>query len=431
MIGYEYGIYTYYTFTYIEKDDVLMGKNLKGKELGKGIYQRKDGKYSGRFEDRFGKRREVYGTTLKEVKNKLALAIADNTKLRNVVEPSTTLDEWYEKWMRVYKVPVIRANSKRHYETVYTKHIKPYLGNKKLTEITKLMVTDTINQVYKKGYQWETLNKIRVLLIDMLNRAMEDDFLVKNPAKGVRLPVNRPQSEAKALTREDQADFFECSAGTFYYNLFVVAINTGLRPGELFALTEKDIDLEKNEIKVTKTLLYQKLDGDEQKEFHIEEPKTKSSYRTVPINSFCKEALQKQIVLHKLICNNSPKEELEFPDLLFTTKFGTPLNSQIYMDAIKRIVDEVNLMRDPLDAMEKFSGHSFRHTFATRCFEAGIPPKTVQAYLGHASLQMTMDLYTSVLEKKKVDDMKLLEDTIGLEKTDSSSLTGKIIQFGA
>lgn len=178
--------------------------------------------------------------------------------------------------------------------------------------------------------------------------------------------------------------------------------------------------------------MYQKLDGDEQKEFHIDPPKTESSYRTVPINSFCKEALQKQIVLHKLICNNSPyKGKLKFPDLLFTTKFGTPLNSQIYMDAIKKIVDEINLMRDPLDAMEKFSGHTFRHTFATRCFEAGIPPKTVQTYLGHASLQMTMDLYTSVLKKKKVDDMKLLEDTIGLDKTASSSLTGKIIQFGA
>ena len=202
-----------------------MGKDLKGKELGKGISQRKDKRYQARFIDRFGKRSVIYGPTLKEVKNKLALAVADNERLRNVVEPSTTLDQWYEKWMKVYKIPVIRANSKRHYETVYIKHIQPYLGNKKLTEITKLMITDTINQVHAKGYQWETLNKIRILLIDILDRAMEDDFLVKNPAKGVRLPVNKPQSEAKALTREDQADFFECSAGTFYNNLFIVAIN--------------------------------------------------------------------------------------------------------------------------------------------------------------------------------------------------------------
>ncbi|MDY4403178.1 tyrosine-type recombinase/integrase, partial [Blautia sp.] len=91
----------------------------------------------------------------------------------------------------------------------------------------------------------------------------------------------------------------------------------------------------------------------------------------------------------------------------------------------------INLMRDPLDLMEKFSGHCFRHTFATRCFEAGIQPKTVQTYLGHASLQMTMDLYTSVMEQKKTEDMKLLEDTIGLDKVDKISVarSNKIIQF--
>lgn len=76
-----------------------------------------------------------------------------------------------------------------------------------------------------------------------------------------------------------------------------------------------------------------------------------------------------------------------------------------------------------------FSGHCFRHTFATRCFEAGVAPKTVQAYLGHASLDMTMNLYTSVLQQKKVDDMKLLEDTIGLDKVDEENKSDKIIRL--
>ena len=68
---------------------------------------------------------------------------------------------------------------------------------------------------------------MKVLLIDMLNRAMEDQFLIRNPAKGVRLPKNKPQNEIKALSKEDQTDFFECAAGTFYNNMFVVAVNTG------------------------------------------------------------------------------------------------------------------------------------------------------------------------------------------------------------
>lgn len=98
--------------------------------------------------------------------------------------------------------------------------------------------------------------------------------------------------------------------------------------------------------------------------------------------------------------------------LHFTTKYGTPICNQILLDAIKRIIEEINLCRDELEQFESFSPHCFRHTFATRCFEAGIQPKTVQTYLGHATLQMTMDLYTSVLENHKQEEMQKLESVL-------------------
>lgn len=409
-----------------------MGKDLKGKELGKGIAQRKDGTYQGRFLNRFGERKSVYGSSVKEVKNKLAQAELEEQKKSNIVDEKIILDDWFEKWMRVYKEPVVRLSTKTMYKSMYIRLISPILGKKRLVNITKLMVTDLLNNLAKKGYQYETLNKIKILLIDMLDRAMEDQFLLRNPAKGVRLPKNKPQKETKALSREDQTDFFECSAGTFYNNMFVVAVNTGLRPGELYALTEDDIDLENNVIHVNHTLLYQKLDGDTCKTFHMGPPKTECSKRTVPINSYCRKALQKQIIQHKVVMAKTCKTDLEFPDLLFTTKYGTSLNAELYLEAINRIVQEVNLTRDSLDLMDSFSGHCFRHTFATRCFEAGIAPKTVQAYLGHASLQMTMDLYTAVMEHKKVDDMQLLEDTIDMpDPAAEFGLPGdeKIIKF--
>lgn len=391
-----------------------MGKNLKGKELGKGISERKDGRYQGRYVNRFGDRKTVYGSSVKEVKNLLVQAELNEQKMSNIVDDKIMLDDWFEKWMRVYKEPVVRLSTKTMYKSMYTRLISPVLGEKRLVNITKLMVTDLLNNLAKKGYQYETLNKVKILLIDMLDRAMEDQFLLRNPAKGVRLPRNKPQKETKALSKEDQTDFFECSAGTFYNNMFVVAVNTGLRPGELYALTENDIDLENNVIHVNHTLLYQKLDGDTCKTFHMGPPKTDTSIRTVPINSYCRRALEKQIIQHKVVMTKTCRKNLEFPDLLFTTKLGTPLNAELYGAAIDRIVQEVNLTRDSLDLMDSFSGHCFRHTFATRCFEAGIAPKTVQAYLGHASLQMTMDLYTAVMEHKKVDDMQLLEDSIDL-----------------
>lgn len=414
-----------------------MGKDLNGKELGKGISQRKDKKYQARFINRFGKRDSVYGKTLKEVKNNLAKAKAEDELSRNVISKSITLDEWNEKWMNVYKIPVIRENTRIFYKHIYETKISPYLGKSKLTEITKFQIADILNKLKDKGYKWETLNKVRILLIDMFDRALEDDFVIKNPARGVRIPINKSRKSYRVLSKEEQHDFLEYSSGTFYYNLFLVAINTGLRPGELFALTEEDLDFKNKKIFVNKTLIYEKFDGDNQKEFHIGDPKTYSSIRTVPMNDICKNALIKQIMQHEIIINKikfTPTKQIRqknFSNLLFTTKFGTPLNSELYCEAIDRIVCEMNIMRDNLEEIEKFSGHSFRHTFATRCFEAGIPAKTVQEYLGHATLAMTMDLYTSVMEEKKQEDMSLLESSIGIKKQDISKYSNKIVHLYA
>ena len=424
-------------FSY-RKGEAYMGKDLNGKELGTGISQRKDGKYHARYVDRFGERRSIYGKTLKEVKNKLEKAKAENVLKQNIVNENTTLNEWYTKWMNVYKIPVIRENSVKIYKQIYESKISPVLGNCKLESITKLQISNLLVDLKKAGYKWETLNKVKLLLIDMLDRALEDNFVSKNVARSVRNPINKKVDSYRTLGKDEQETFLECALGTFYYNLFVVALNTGLRPGELFALTEEDIDFKTNMINIRKTLLYEKFDGDAKKEFHIGEPKTKTSIRQIPINSICKAALIKQIMQHNVIKNKikaygkSKNDKIaEFGDLLFTTKYGTPLNSELYCEAIRRIVSEINLTRDTLEQMEVFSGHSFRHTFATRCFEAGIAPKTVQAYLGHATLQMTMDLYTSVLDEKKQDDMQLLESTIGVKKQDLSGFSSKIIQLYA
>ena len=280
-----------------------------------------------------------------------------------------------------------------------------------MTEITKLKVTALLNDLKEKNYQWETLNKVKMLLIDMLDRALEDDFIVKNPVRGARIPINKPRSYIKAMSRVDQKAFLECSAGTFYYNLFVTALNTGLRPGELFALEEQDIDFKNKTVNISKNLNYLEEDRGKKKKFTIGPTKTQSSVRKVPLNSYALIALKKQIIQHEVILNKVGKNQLEYPNLLFTTKFGHPLNSSLYHSAINKIIDEINLTRDNLEKMESYSGHSFRHTFATRCFEAGIAPKTVQTYLGHASIKMTLDLYTSVFENKKQSDIKLLEES--------------------
>ena len=184
-----------------------------------------------------------------------------------------------------------------------------------------------------------------------------------------------------------------------------------MRPGELFALTWDDINFDEMTISVTKTLLYQKLDGDEQKTFHVGDPKTKQSTRKVPINRLCEIALKKQF-MQKAIIERKGVRAVEFSDRLFVTKFNTPLNSVLYSAAIQRIVEEINLMRDSLEQIKPFAGHTFRHTFATRCIGSDVQPKTLQKYLGHANLQMTMDLYVHVTDNFKQQEMEKLENAL-------------------
>lgn len=378
-----------------------MGKNLKGKELGAGLSQRKDGSYEARYFDRFGKRKSLYGRNLLELRKKLAIAIAENqtfTSIRSEIK----LDNWFKQWVDIYKKKSVRPNTLREYTHIYNKNISPFFGNCNINSFVKRDIQELIDIASDKGYGYERQNKIKVILSDMFSRAMEDELMIKNPTKGVKLRADK-QIKARSLSVDEQELFFEASAGLFYDNLFNVAVNTGLRPGELFALTEQDIDLEKGFINVSKTLVYQKYLDDDCKKFHLEPPKTKESYRKVPINSECRKYLEKQIRQKNAIMHKRPKEQ---NDYLFVTQYNTPLNSQIYSDAIRSIIKLINLSKSKDEELEIFSGHTFRHTFATRCFEAGVQPKVVQSYLGHATLQMTMDLYTHVMEEKASDDIE-------------------------
>lgn len=378
-----------------------MGKDLKGKELGVGLSQRKDGVYQGRYKDRFNKIKYIYGTKLSEVKKELTVAIAENVQFTSIRD-DIKLDDWFNRWIEVHKKKSVRPNTLREYTHIYNKNISPFLGNRNINSFVKSDIQTLIDKIADDNYKYERQNKIKVILNDMFSRAIEDDLMIKNPAKGVKLRADK-ELKAFALTAEQQIEFLEASKGTFYDNLYNVALNTGLRPGELFALTQEDIHLEERYIDVNKTLVYQKYLEDTCKTFHIEPPKTKQSYRQVPINSECLKYLEKQFELKDIVKHKRPKEQNNY---LFVTSYNTPLNSQVYSDSIKAIVKQINLARSFDDEFPLFSGHTLRHTFATRCFEAGVQAKVVQSYLGHATLKMTMDLYTHVTEERAAVDIE-------------------------
>ena len=205
-----------------------MGKDLKGKELGKGLRQKSNGVYSARYVDRFGCRKELYGRNLAELKRKLNTAIYDDERGYSVIDSSLTLSQWFKDWMEIHKYNIIRNNTKQYYIQIFKKHIEPTLGKRKLKDITQLNIKELLKELDQKGYKFETKNKVRIMLLDMFDKAMIDNFVVKNPCRGIKV-VRDENKDIRVLTRDEQTEFFDCCKGTFYDNLFIVAVSTGLR----------------------------------------------------------------------------------------------------------------------------------------------------------------------------------------------------------
>lgn len=384
-----------------------MGKDLQGNELGKGIIQRKNGIYELRHINKSGKRISTTAKDIKTLMEKYAMFILEEEKCVN--QSPYTLNEWFCEWLNIYKSSTKEA-TQIIYKNIYEKFIQNVLGNKNLTSITNKDIQSLINEL--SDYSFETKNKIRILLLDMYSKAIANKYTNENPVKGIRIIGDKHKKEILALTQEQQRVFFDYAKGTFYYNLYVVAINTGLRVGELVCLTEKDLDFERKIIHINKGLKYSEKLNDSQKQFFISTPKTDSSYRDIPMTSLCEVALRKQLVQKQIVKRKAPitkKPKKEFEQFIFTTRFNTPLNAQVLNDDIKRMLKEINYIQNELEQLPIFSMHTFRHTFATRCFEANIPLKAVQSYLGHATFSMTSDLYTAILSDLKTEQIDKLD----------------------
>lgn len=135
-----------------------MGKDLKGKELGVGLSQRKDGLYQARYSDRWGKRKTLYGNNLREVRKLLAEAVSKNEHSVSI-KYEITLDSWFQKWMEIYKEKSIRPNTKRSYTQVYNKNISPYIGNRLINSLVKSDIQRLVDKASDDNYGYERQNK--------------------------------------------------------------------------------------------------------------------------------------------------------------------------------------------------------------------------------------------------------------------------------
>lgn len=383
-----------------------MGKDLKGKELGKGISQRKDGRYCGRFTDRFGRRQSVYAFKLSELRSLMNTAIYENEKRLNVYSERITVNDWYETWMDLYKKNTVRATTYANYSSNYERYIRAEIGFIRLADINAAHIQKLLNSLHEKGYMYKTVLQVRIILVDMFEKAIASEFMTKNPAKGATVIKGR-QKERRVLTVDEQATFLKAIAGDWYEPLFCLALLTGLRQGELCALTWDDIDFEAKTLSVNKTLVYSKNIGEESASYKFNPPKTQKGNRTIPLTNEAIIVLRKQKAQCEWLKSQiGTRDNLTpvkgFENLVFYTRMATPVCERSIVAAIKAVLRRINKNRaEDEPEFAYFTPHTLRHTFATRCFESGMQPKTLQELLGHNSLEMTMGLYTHVTEEMK------------------------------
>lgn len=379
-----------------------MGKSLNGKELGKGISQRKDGLYQARFVNRFGKRQTIYAKTLNEIRHLLRTEQYEDDKMLNVINDDMTLDEWYEIWMNTCKKNC-RNSTKETYASHY-RRVQKQLGWMKLTKLNLIVIQQVFNELRSDN---ERKNSKKIM-VDMLEKAIDADLLVKNVAKQINTKVSKEEKkERRVLTIKETELFLKEAEKSYYYNLFIVALDTGLRIGEIMALTWSDVDLKKRVLHVRRTLCYFRKDGTYTFEWH--DTKTKNGRRDIPLTQRAYEALRRQRAKKLQIELKGLMAPEGFENLVFVTKNNRPTQQFIVEEGISACVHRIQKEHPDF---KMFSPHCFRHTFATRAIENGMQPKTLQAILGHGSLQMTMDLYCHVTDDTIFDAMKLMEQAV-------------------
>ncbi len=371
-------------------------------DLPKGITLRKDGRYQASYYYN-GTRKYLYDFDLN------ALEI----KLRNIryeidhgifTKPEKIrLNDWFETWINEYKIFELKKGTIENYKRNYRLYINPYIGNCYVKEIRAEHIQKFYNDLMRAGYSYGVINLCAGILSGMFTQLMRNDIIMKNPVKLANIPKKPKRTERRVLSVEEQELFLKYSESSNFHDFYALALATGLRIGELTALTWNDIDLNEEFLTVTGTLKYFKDTG-----FYKDTPKSDAGNRTVPlIPSICTMLKKLKRAQNKARLAAGPKwaPVAGLENLVFTNKYGKPLKKRTIAYDIDSITETINNTEQSIPHFDKFSPHTLRHTFATRALENGIPPKVVQEILGHSSITMTLDLYTHVLPKTKSSEI--------------------------
>ena len=309
----------------------------------------------------------------------------------------TTVGEYLGLWLEDSVKTSVKPVTYEGYRQLVRKHLVPSLGRNKLGDLTPEKVRRLRGAKLAEGLSTRTVQYLLVVLRKALQQAVEDGLIPRNAAQGVR--VSQTKEEIRPLSPEQAKILLAAAAGTRLEALYVLAVHTGLRQGELFGLRWEDIDFGAETLSVKRI-----LSGAEGGRPVFGTPKTAKSRRSVKLTAPAVEALlrHREAQDRERATVWSGREDNR---LVFRSTTGTPLNRH-------------NLVRRSFKPLLEKAGlpgirfHDLRHTCATILLSKGKHPKYVQELLGHATVAITLDTYSHVLPGMDDGLAEAMEDAL-------------------
>ncbi len=357
-----------------------MGKRANGEGT---VYQRKDGRWVASIVLENGKRRSLYCKTQREAIKEVQRANLAKDQGTLMMTEDQTVSAFLTSWLHETARPNVRERTYERYRELIELHILPTLGQVKLRKITPQQLQRLYNQKLEEGYAPQTVKHIHRVFHRALRDAVRWQLVARNICDVVDAP-RVPRREMQALSSEQAQQFLEAAHGDPLEALYVLALTTGMRQGELLGLRWEDLDLVRGTVQVRRTIVRLPRKG-----FVVSEPKTPKSRRKIHLTQLAVEALtHHRLRQHEARLAVGPAWDEQ--GWVFCNTVGRPIEVGNMIRRSFRLI----LMKAGLPMM---TFHQLRHSAASLLLAMGVHPKIVQELLGHATVSITLDLYSHTL----------------------------------
>lgn len=328
--------------------------------------------------------------------------------------PDPTLEEWYEIWMESFCKASVKEYTAKGYAQYFKVKILPKIGNIKIKNISTVVCQQFLMDMYRNGrtrnvkekgngLSAKTVKDIKIALQTCLQKAVDEGLIQDNPCKKVQLPKDESK-EMKTLKSNELAAFLDEAKDSGCYEFYLLEITTGLRLGEILALTWDDLDTKNKMITVNKQV--QRIG----KEVRITTPKTKASIRKI---SICDECLNQLLILRS-------RQRLD-TKLIFPSPITGGLRDP------SSVTRKLHRMQKRAE-IPQIRFHDLRHSFATLSLEQGMDIKTVSHMLGHTDAGFTMNTYMHVTDTMQQTVATAMGNLVTEKENEKRN---KIIQYTA